>query len=209
VLFYDLVKSLVNDDGTWKSQVATGDFIFSAVNTGDTPDRLLCDGSAKSKTTYADLYAAIGDVYATTNGQAAPAAGNFRVPDCRARFPVGIGSFPSALSVSLGSEGGEEKHLLSLAEGAMDTAHTHTTGRMRGETSVFADDVYLLTGSSTKTGSARCVTGDNQSNIVGDLSAHTGAYVITSDANTLLDPATIAAHGNIPPYFGAYVFIKT
>ncbi len=41
---------------------------------------LSCDGSEVSKTTYSDLYAAIGDVWANTAGATAPTAGNFRLP---------------------------------------------------------------------------------------------------------------------------------
>jgi microcystin-dependent protein len=208
VLFYQLVSYLVDENGDPTGVVSTGDFIFSAVNTGDTTGRLLCDGSAKSTTTYANLYAAIGDVYATTNGQAAPSAGLFRVPDCRARFPAGIGTFPSATSIALGDEGGEEKHQLTIAEGAFDTAHVHTVGRMREDSGVAGDDVYLLTGTSDKDGDARSIYGEDTARS-GLLSGRTGEYLVTSDANVLLDPADIAEHSNLPPYFAAYVYIKT
>lgn len=63
---------------------------------------LLCEGQELSKATYAALYAAIGDDYATqinpTTGLAwaAPAADKFRVPDYRGIFLRGVGT-PSGL----------------------------------------------------------------------------------------------------------------
>jgi hypothetical protein len=48
-------------------------------------DWLICDGSAYSTTTYAALYAVIGTVYGTSGS-------DFKVPDFRTFFPVGVGS---------------------------------------------------------------------------------------------------------------------
>ena len=48
-------------------------------------DWLLCDGSAYSTTTYAALYAVVGTVFGTSGS-------DFRVPDYRTFFPVGVGS---------------------------------------------------------------------------------------------------------------------
>jgi len=41
---------------------------------------LICDGSEIPKSTYDDLYTAIGDLWNTTGGADAPSAGNFRLP---------------------------------------------------------------------------------------------------------------------------------
>lgn len=48
-------------------------------------DWLICDGSAYSTTTYAALYAVVGTVFGTSGS-------DFRVPDYRTFFPVGVGS---------------------------------------------------------------------------------------------------------------------
>ena len=93
-----------------------------------TPDGwLLCDGSEVSQTTYARLYAAIGDNYNVTT----PASGNFMVPDMRGRVVAGKddmgGSAASRLTNpattvggvdgdTLGATGGEEAHTLLEAE---------------------------------------------------------------------------------------------
>ena len=94
---------------------------------------LLCDGSAVSQTTYAALYAVIGAAYDAT----APGAGNFRVPDLRARVPAGLdnmgGTDAGRLSWqnTLGTVGtssiltdtGTQTHTLLSAE---MPSHTHT-----------------------------------------------------------------------------------
>lgn len=48
-------------------------------------DWLICDGSAYSTTTYAALYAVVGTVFGTSGS-------DFKVPDYRTFFPVGVGS---------------------------------------------------------------------------------------------------------------------
>jgi hypothetical protein len=48
-------------------------------------DWLLCDGTAYSTSTYSALYAVVGTVFGTSGS-------DFRVPDFRTYFPVGVGS---------------------------------------------------------------------------------------------------------------------
>ena len=48
-------------------------------------DWLLCDGSDYSTSTYSALYSVVGTVFGTSGS-------NFRVPDYRTYFPVGVGS---------------------------------------------------------------------------------------------------------------------
>lgn len=48
---------------------------------------LLCDGTAVSRTTYADLFAALGTAYGVGDG-----ASTFNLPDLRGRVPVGKGT---------------------------------------------------------------------------------------------------------------------
>lgn len=74
-----------------------------------TPSYFLnCDGAEYSQTTYADLYAAIGNTYNTqinpTTGVAwaAPTAGNFRVPDYRSLFLRGVGTNNLTVATTLG-----------------------------------------------------------------------------------------------------------
>lgn len=79
-----------------------------------------------SKTTYAALYAAIGDVATTENGCT---GNNFGIPDMRGRMPIGTGQGATregggaGTDRVLGSKGGAETHTQTHAEMA---AHIHT-----------------------------------------------------------------------------------
>lgn len=86
------------------------------------PEYLVCDGSAVSRTTYANLFAAIG----TTNG-VGDGSTTFVLPDFRGRFPLGYGWGPGLSSRVMGQTGGAETHTLTLAE---SPAHTHTTANI-------------------------------------------------------------------------------
>lgn len=81
---------------------------------------LLCDGSAVSRATYADLFAAIGTTYGVGDG-----ATTFNLPDLRQRFPLGKAS--SGTGSVLGQTGGaiDHSHSVSLATANLP-AHAHT-----------------------------------------------------------------------------------
>jgi len=83
---------------------------------------LLCDGSAFSRTTYADLFAVLGTAYGVGDGLT-----TFNVPDMCGRVPVGLDVADAHLSAAdaLGETGGEENHTLTTAE---MPAHTHKIG---------------------------------------------------------------------------------
>lgn len=73
---------------------------------------LLCDGSAVSRTTYATLYAVIGDTFGAGDG-----VDTFNLPDLSGRVPLGVSS-----THLLGSTGGSET--VTLVEAELP-AHTH------------------------------------------------------------------------------------
>lgn len=83
---------------------------------------LLCNGSAVSRSTYADLFAIIGTVYGSGDGST-----TFNLPNLIGRTAVGSGTYtdPTSGSVTrtLGTALGEEKHLLTTAE---TPSHTHS-----------------------------------------------------------------------------------
>lgn len=84
--------------------------------TGSAPTGwLLCDGSAKSTTTYADLFAAIAYTYGGSGS-------SFNVPNCVGRVVSGKGSTSGLTTRSLGAKFGSETH--SLTEAQMPR-HTH------------------------------------------------------------------------------------
>lgn len=71
---------------------------------------LICDGSAISRTTYADLFNVIGTRYGTGDGST-----TFNLPDLRGRVPVGLNSNDTDFN-TLGNTGGEKTHTLTVQE---------------------------------------------------------------------------------------------
>lgn len=72
---------------------------------------LLCNGEAFSRTTYADLFAAIGTSFGGGDGVT-----TFNVPNILGRSIVGAGSGSGLTPRALGAAGGEENHLLTITE---------------------------------------------------------------------------------------------
>jgi microcystin-dependent protein len=101
---------------------------YDAVETG----WLVCDGSAVSRTTYADLFAKIGVTYGPGD-----ASTTFNLPDGRGRDLRGSGTGKSGNALNTpptganltalvtGRYGGEETHTQTIAE---TPAHTHGGG---------------------------------------------------------------------------------
>jgi microcystin-dependent protein len=105
---------------------------------------LICDGQQLSKETYAALFAAIGDDYATqvdpTTGSAyaAPDEGFFRLPDYRGLFLRGVGT-PSGLdAVTRGSLQGDKtkKNGLDATAASSSVSGTTNIGHSHGSSSV-------------------------------------------------------------------------
>jgi microcystin-dependent protein len=84
---------------------------------------LLCNGAAVSRSTYADLFSAIGTTYGVGDGST-----TFNLPDLRGRTPVGVDSSAGRVTANntLGATAGAEKHTLTVDE---MPAHTHETDR--------------------------------------------------------------------------------
>jgi microcystin-dependent protein len=76
---------------------------------------LLCDGSAVSRTTYADLFAAIGVQWGAGDGST-----TFNLPEIRGRGVIGAGNGLGLTGRIVGQAGGEEEHTLTLPECPQD-----------------------------------------------------------------------------------------
>ena len=77
---------------------------------------LICDGSAISRTTYAELFAVIGTSYGSGDGST-----TFNLPDKRGRVSVGLDGNDDVFN-SIGNKGGEKQHTLTVDE---MPSHTH------------------------------------------------------------------------------------
>lgn len=78
---------------------------------------LECNGAAVSRTTYADLFTAIGTTWGAGDGST-----TFNLPDLRGRAPIGVGTGTGLTARALAAVGGTETHVLSAAE---MPAHSH------------------------------------------------------------------------------------
>lgn len=79
---------------------------------------LECDGTAVSRTTYADLFTAIGTTWGTGDGST-----TFNLPDLRGRAPIGAGTGSGLTARTLGTSGGVESQTLTAGN---LPAHTHS-----------------------------------------------------------------------------------
>ena len=78
---------------------------------------LICNGDTVSRSTYANLFAAIGEAYGAGNGST-----TFKIPDLRGRVPVGAGQGSGLSNRVLAVSGGQQSAALSINQ---IPAHTH------------------------------------------------------------------------------------
>lgn len=88
---------------------------------------LLCDGSAVSRATYADLFTVIGETYGVGDG-----ATTFNLPNLQGRVPVGLSG--ETEFDALGKTGGAKTHTLTEAE---MPSHTHGSNFVTSNASTF------------------------------------------------------------------------
>jgi microcystin-dependent protein len=85
---------------------------------------LACDGTAVDRTTYADLFTAIGVTFGAGNGST-----TFNLPDTRSRMPIGAGTGTGLTNRALGTAGGGETKTINSAN--LPT-HQHTIDHDHG-----------------------------------------------------------------------------
>ena len=112
--------------------VPTGVILDFAGPSASTPDGYLyCNGSEVSRTTYAVLYAVIGDNWGTATGSPT----TFKLPDTLGRSSMGDGTGSGLSPRTLGDYVGEEEHQLIVDE---LPHHTHNTVPLRTNSAVTA-----------------------------------------------------------------------
>lgn len=155
---------------------------------------LICDGSAISRTTYAALFAIVGTTYGIGNGST-----TFNLPDLRDRTVRGKSG-----STTLGATAGNDAVTLTLAQ----IDHQHTTGRIESDSGATADDFRFLISSDADfadSGQGQQLEGSIGLER-GAISAHSGAFSITSAAKVLgaNDPVDITTPHQVLNYIIKY-----
>lgn len=155
---------------------------------------LFCFGQAVSRTTYADLFAAIGTAYGAGDGST-----TFTLPDYRGRIAVGrdnMGGTPAnrvtsagsgIAATTLGATGGDQRlQAHNHAASVTDPGHNHTVGARVNDT----PNTFVAAGSGSTVGEETT------------SSAITGISVDIADAGT-------GGAQNMPPVIVENMIIKT
>jgi microcystin-dependent protein len=141
---------------------------------------LNCDGTSLTKTTYYNLFLAIGNTYGGSGADL-----SFNLPDMRGRTAIGVGQGGGLTNRLLGAIGGEENHTLSAGE---MPSHTHSLIR-RSNPDPEACDAVGPNGNAAE--SSACTT--DRANI--------GNFSTTSAGSG-------TAHNNMQPYLVLKYLIK-
>jgi microcystin-dependent protein len=194
---------------------------------------LLCDGSAVSRVTYSDLFAAIG-----TAGGPGDGSTTFNLPDLRGRIPVGRDAAQPEFD-TLGETGGAKTHTLAKGEmpvhnhgGATgggtsgtdspDHAHTGSTGWQSADHAHGGNGYPFATADGTTyaqggTGASRYTI--NGYAHLGGVNANHYHDFTTAGANArhshsvpalaISNDGSGTAHNNLQPYLAVNYIIKT
>lgn len=163
----------------------------------------LCNGGLHSKTAYPETYAAIGNAYGEDGA-------NFRVPDLRGRFPVGLGS--SSPLNARGNTGGWKnamvvQHNHNASTGNQSASHRHNRQNHQ-HTLANANKVVRGEGG----GQAFMLNGAQGLNVFGPYNQYTisvnnsgGGNTGTQDAShnhnvTVQNSGESGTNRNLPPY---------
>ena len=183
------------------SQIAAGvppgalwDYAGNTIPTG----WLICDGSAVSQTTYANLFAAIGGTY-NTGGEP---AGTFRVPDLRGRVIAALdnqgsqgssgrltstGAGAGFNTTTLGGAGADQSTILSVLQ---IPSHNHSVSNL---------NVPITVGPQTGNGTT----------IISRGLSNSPSTVNLPGSATIGNTGGDGAHSNVQPTMVMYKIIKT
>ena len=164
---------------------------------------LLCDGSPVSRTTYANLFAAIGTVYGSGDGST-----TFNLPDRRDRFGIGASG-----TIARGSTGGSTTSGGTALTTAQLPSHTHTgttaSDGIHRHTLAGSDGVTPLRGGSGNIAAWNNVPiGAIAAQVDPLLSTLNGAHTHTFTTDTTGSGQT-HTHTVTPPYVASNYIIKT
>lgn len=193
---YDVTvaQNMWYNGSAWQGLVPSGIMVEGATMTAP-PGWLLCDGSAISRVTYADLFAAIGDDYGPGDGIT-----TFNLPDHRGAASVCLDDLGTAAGAAglldvantLGLIFGEQYHQMLLAEIATHThvqnAHTHTQNSHTHSMTHTHSETTVGAGSSIVVGGG---AGGNVTGTTGAASSsNTGSQTATNQNTTAVNQNT-------------------
>lgn len=174
-----------------------------------------CDGSLISPLVYPTLFALIGTTYGGDG------VTTFGLPDLRGRTAVGLGQGTGLTNRALAAYGGEEAHILSIAELA---AHNHTASQAATTatqgTHTHTDSGhahlagYVWSNYQTGTGNTGFANSANASPVnTGSASAaiaaaSAGAITVTNGAITVANNGSGSGHNTMPPFLVLSYIIK-
>ena len=179
---------------------------------------LLCQGQTVSRSTYPNLFAAIGTLYGAGDGVT-----TFLLPNMTGRVPVGLDASSTVITSGnanvLGESHGEETHTLTTTE--MPT-HTHTGTTDSGKASITSNindagvtnnQVYnnAVYGSGSTSGFLYSLSGADHQSLSWALlsSAVTSTDSGHTHTFTTANTGGSAAHNNMQPYITLNYIIKT
>lgn len=156
---------------------------------------LLCDGSAVSRSTYADLFAVLSTTYGAGNGTT-----TFNVPDLRQKFPMGKAA--SGTGSTLGSTGGSKdavsvSHSHSATSGGQSVTHTHGAGGSGWFMTTDNSSLITLTGGGGDARQIQIVSSTQNASV-----GHTHTVSVGPDGSSATD-------ANLPAYQVFNYLIKT
>ena len=178
---------------------------------------LVCDGSAVSRSDYADLFAVIGTAYGVGNGST-----TFNVPDMRGRFIVGADLSGNQAKYALRATGGVETVTLNLSQipshnhgGATGGAGNHTHTLTLDSAGTHSHTITLNMGFNVASGSygwSPQGTGGQTHPTCADAGSHTHTSSLGSVAahtHSIAANGGGGSHENLPPYVAEIWLIKT
>jgi microcystin-dependent protein len=154
---------------------------------------LLCSGQEISQTTYADLYAVLSTAYnlqinpTTGIAWAAPAGGNFRVPDYRGSFLRGVGTPSVGDAVTLGGHQAQKtaKNGLSNTSSTVTGTITAASGLSNTNNIISSTDTKSSQGNTTFAAPGFIAIGSATATSAVLAHSHTMTHVLTAPAQTI------------------------